>query len=207
LRGTEAIIVFDPFTGLGIPEPRAHADLVLCSHSHGDHNNAGPVLKEGGTVLEGVVGSRDVSGIAVTGVATFHDASGGSQRGTNSVYVVHLDGLQFCHLGDLGHDLTRPQVKVIGAIDVLFTPVGGGPTIGPELAAAIVRKLDPRIIVPMHYNAEIPGQSPWMSARLRSVDDFVARSEGTVEHVATWSFTITQNDLPTGPQIIIPTLT
>jgi L-ascorbate metabolism protein UlaG (beta-lactamase superfamily) len=164
-------------------------------------------LKKGGTVLEGFIGSQVVAGVPVTGIATYHDAQEGSQRGTNSVYVVQLDRLQFCHLGDLGHDLTKAHVAAIGAIDVLFTPVGGGPTIGPETAAEIVQRLKPRIIVPMHYNAEIPAQSPWMRARLRKVDDFIARSNETVEHIATRAFTLTKDELQKDPKIIIPTLT
>jgi L-ascorbate metabolism protein UlaG (beta-lactamase superfamily) len=207
LQGTHTTVVCDPFTGLGIPEPRAKADLVLCSHSHSDHNHAAPVLTEGGTVLEGFVGSCVVARIAVTGIATYHDNQGGNQRGPNSVYVVQLDGLRFCHLGDLGHELTKTQVAAIGAIDVLFTPVGGGPTIGPAIAAAIIQNVDPRIIVPMHYNAELPTQSPWMSARLRKVDDFLAKSEGPVKSLATPSFTITTKTLPNKATIIIPTLT
>ncbi len=207
LRGKEVIVVLDPFTGLGIPEPKANADVVLCSHSHRDHNHSGPVLKEGGIVLEGFVGSRAVSGISVKGVATFHDAAGGSQRGKNSIYVVHLDDLRFCHLGDLGHDLTRKQVGELGSIDVLITPVGGGPTIGPDLASSIAERLDPKIVVPMHYNADIPGQGEWMSSRLHRVDDFLVRSEGHVERLIGRSFTIMKGSLPKERKILVPAFT
>lgn len=207
MRGKEAIVVFDPFKGLGIPEPRASADVVLCSHSHGDHNNAISVLKEGGTVLEGFVGSRVISGIFVKGIATFHDAVSGSQRGKNSIFVVHLDGLKFCHLGDLGHDLISKHVVEIGEIDVLFTPVGGGPTIGPDIASSIVERLDPQIVVPMHFNADIPGQNEWLSARLHKVDDFLVSSEGKVERLEGRSFKITKENQPNVRKIIIPTFT
>ena len=201
MRGKGAIVVFDPFEGLGIPEPEANADVVLCSHSHRDHNNSGPVLKEGGTVLKGFVGLRVISGVPIKGIATFHDAVGGSQRGKNSVYVVQLDGLRFCHLGDLGHGLISKHVVEIGEIDVLFTPVGGGPTVGPDLASSIVKRLDPRIVVPMHYNAEIPEQSEWMSSRLHKVDDFLVSSEGKVERLDGRSFKVTKEELPKGWKI------
>ncbi len=207
LRGKDAIVVFDPFEGLGIPEPKANADVVLCSHSHKDHNNYGPVLKEGGIVLEGFMGSREVSDISVKGIATFHDAVSGSQRGKNSVYVVQLDGLRFCHLGDLGHDLISKHIVEIGEIDVLLTPIGGGPTVDPDLASSIVGRLDPRIVVPMHYNADIPGQREWMSSRLHKVDDFLVSDEGNVERLDGRSFEITKEDLPKGQKIIVPTFT
>ena len=205
LRGKDITIIFDPFTGLGIPEPVASADIVLCSHSHGDHNNAGPVLKETGTVLEEFVGSRVISDVSVTGIATFHDAMSGQQRGANSVYVVQLDNLRFCHLGDLGHTLTPDQINAIGTIDVLFPPVGGGPTIALDIVLSILVRLDPRIVVPMHYNAEIPGQIEFMSARLHKVDDFLSRSDDNVERLAGRSFSITKNTLPHKRTIVIPT--
>ena len=202
-RGTEAVVVFDPFEGLGIPEPKAEADVVLCSHSHRDHNNVRPVLGAGGTVIEGFVGVKDVHGISVKGVASFHDAAGGRQRGANSIYVVSLDGVRFCHLGDLGHALTKAHVDAVGAIDVLFTPVGGGPTIGPDLAAATVNQLDPRIVVPMHYNAEIPGQSEWMGTRLQKVDAFLAQCQGTVKRLDRRSLRVTKATLPSDRTIVV----
>jgi L-ascorbate metabolism protein UlaG (beta-lactamase superfamily) len=207
LRGREATVVFDPFTGLGIPEPKANADIVLCSHSHRDHNNSGPVLKEGGVVLEGFVGSREVKGVSVKGVATFHDAVSGSQRGKNSVYVVQLDGLMFCHLGDLGHDLKSKDVDKIGKIDVLLTPVGGGPTVGPDLSSSIAKRLTARIVVPMHYNADIPGQNEWMRSGLRRVDDFLGRIDGNVQRLDGRSFNVTKEILPKEQKIIVPSFT
>jgi L-ascorbate metabolism protein UlaG (beta-lactamase superfamily) len=204
VRGTKAVVVFDPFEGLGIPEPRAEADVVLCSHSHRDHNNFGPVLRAGGTVLEGFVGVKEIHGVSVKGIASFHDAVSGSQRGANSIYVVPLDEVRFCHLGDLGHELTDKHVEDIGEIDVLFTPVGGGPTIGPDLAAATVEQLNPRIVVPMHYNAELPGQSEWMEARLHKVDAYLTRSQGKVERLDSPSLHITKATLPKDRTIIVP---
>ena len=157
VKGKDTTIVFDPFGGIGLPEPRAKADVVLCSHSHGDHNNVKPVLREGGVVLEGFVGTKQAEHVPVKGVATQHNAVGGSQRGKNSVYIVQLDGIKLCHLGDLGHDLTAEQAKEIGKVDVLFTPIAGGATV----AWAVITKLDPRIIIPMHYNTGLSGASPW----------------------------------------------
>ena len=204
LRGKETIVVIDPFEGLGIPEPKANADVVLCSHSHKDHNNSGPVLKDGGIVVEGFVGSREIQGVSLKGVASFHDADAGKQRGKNSIYVIQLDDIRFCHLGDLGHELTSNHINEIGEIDVLLTPVGGGPTIGPDLASSIAKRLDPRIVVPMHYNAEISGQKEWMSSRLHKVGDFLASSEGNVERIDGRSFHVTIDTIPKGRKIIVP---
>jgi L-ascorbate metabolism protein UlaG (beta-lactamase superfamily) len=62
-----------------------------------------------------------------------------------------MDGIRFCHCGDLGHILTDEQVKTLGAIDILFIPVGGVFTIDGKEARELVSKLKPRIAVPMHF--------------------------------------------------------
>src|SRR5262249_41809991 len=62
------------------------------------------------------------------------------------------DGVRIAHFGDFGQPELRPeQARALEGIDLLFVPVGAGPTIGPKEAAAIVDKLSPRWVVPMHY--------------------------------------------------------
>ena len=141
IRGKEVTIVTDPFKGIGLPEPVASADVVLCSHSHGDHNNATPVKKNGGVVLELFVGVQTANNLQVKGVASFHDDVKGTVRGKNSIYVFAVDGVTFCHLGDLGHYVSQEQVEEIGNIDVLFLPIGGFFTIGPDVAGPSIRHL------------------------------------------------------------------
>jgi L-ascorbate metabolism protein UlaG (beta-lactamase superfamily) len=78
------------------------------------------------------------------------------QRGKNSIWIVEADGLVFCHLGDLGHELTPEQVKAIGKVDVLMVPIGGIYTLNGEQAKKVVEQIKPRLyILPMHYG--VPG--------------------------------------------------
>ncbi len=206
VKGRNATIVFDPFGGIGLPEPKAKADVVLCSHSHVDHNNSKPVLKEGGVVLEGFVGAKEVNGILVKGVATLHDAVGGSQRGKNSVYVVEVDGLRLCHLGDLGHDLTVEQAKDVGKVDVVFTPVAGGATIGPDVAWSVINKLDPKIIIPMHYNTGLSGASPWLSKSMPIALDEFLKGKKNIDKTKGPSIIVTKESLPKEQKIVVPKL-
>ena len=91
----------------------------------------------------------------IISVASEHDDAAGTQRGANTLVRFELDGLVYCHLGDLGQSALRPeQAKALGAVDVLFIPVGDGPTVGGETAAAVVRELAPRLIFPKHYRTE-----------------------------------------------------
>jgi L-ascorbate metabolism protein UlaG (beta-lactamase superfamily) len=127
------------------------ADLVLVTHEHGDHNGIDFV---GGSpvVLRSTAGRLDSPLGEVVAVASEHDDVAGTARGPNTIFCFSLEGLRVCHLGDFGQPALRPeQREAIGAVDVLFVPVGGGPTIGGAAAAELVRALAPRLVVPMDY--------------------------------------------------------
>ena len=127
------------------------ADLVLVTHEHGDHNGVA-VIEGSPAVLRSTAGRLESPLGEVLAVASEHDDVAGSARGPNTIFCFTLDGLRVCHLGDFGQSALRPEQRdAIGAVDVLFVPVGGGPTIGGAPAAELVRSLAPRLVVPMHY--------------------------------------------------------
>jgi len=202
LRGKNVTIVTDPFKGIGIPEPKASADIVLCSHSHQDHNNVKPVLGKEGQVLESFIGSKKVKGLLIRGIAAFHDEASGSKRGKNSIYTLGLDDVQFCHLGDLGHDLSSETVKEIGDVNVVFVPVGGYFTIGPETATRVCERLKPNTIIPMHYR--MPGLHSSYD-RLKTVDDFL-EGKKNIERTNGPAIDIEENRLPKETKIIVLSL-
>ena len=202
VRGKTKTLMFDPFKGIGLPEPKAKADIVLCSHSHQDHNNTKPVRHEKSIVMEEFTGTKQIDGVSIRGVPVFHDESQGSERGRNSIYAVHFEDVAFCHLGDLGHGLSSSQVNEIGSADVLFLPIGGFFTIGPEQAREVMQSLKPKIAVPMHYRA--PGMSA-MFRPLKKVEDFV-RPEDNVRRLDGPTFTVSKADLPEKRVIIVPRL-
>ncbi len=161
------LVVFDPHAIPTFGTPRVSADITLVSHPHNDHAQP-EVLGEKGRVFVGVTGTPDgkrgewaridekIRSTRVRTVATFHDATMGMTRGKNAAWVVEADGLVFCHLGDLGHELSPDQVKAIGPVDVLMVPVGGIYTVNGEQAKKVADQIRPkRFIVPMHYG--VPG--------------------------------------------------
>ena len=130
------------------------ADVLLVTHEHLDHNQV-EVIGGDPHVIRSRAGTHDSPIGEVVGVASEHDAVAGTQRGDNTIFCFTLDGVRFCHLGDLGQAALRPeQREAIGAVDVLFLPAGGGPTVAPEVGAQIVRELAPRVTVLMHYGNE-----------------------------------------------------
>jgi L-ascorbate metabolism protein UlaG (beta-lactamase superfamily) len=153
-------------------------DLLLVTHEHGDHNGVEAI--GGSPVLVRSTAGRLESPVGeVVGIASEHDDAAGTQRGPNSIYCFTLGGLRFCHLGDLGQQALRPEQRAaIGDVDVLFVPVGGGPTLGGEPAAAVVRDLAPRLVIPMHYRTA-------QTNFLDTPDEFLAALGARVEQAET----------------------
>jgi L-ascorbate metabolism protein UlaG (beta-lactamase superfamily) len=194
IRGRDGIVLTDPFdrsVGLDIGKPTAH--IVTVSHDHPDHANVAAVrpARERVFVIEGA-GEYEVGGILITGVRTAHDKKKGDERGKNTVYVIHIDDVVFCHLGDLGHELTAQQIDEIGSVDVLFVPVGGGETVGPAEAVQVISQLEPRIVVPMHYALE--GQAT-SEHNLAPLDKFT-HELGLKEYVAEAKLSLNSSNLP-----------
>jgi L-ascorbate metabolism protein UlaG (beta-lactamase superfamily) len=130
------------------------ADLLLITHEHFDHNGVEAI---GGDplLIRSTAGTFDSPVGEVRAIASEHDDVAGTQRGPNSIITFALDGLRLCHFGDFGQAALRPEQRAaIGAVDVLMLPVGGGPTVGGEAAAKLVRELAPKVVIPMHYRTE-----------------------------------------------------
>lgn len=143
-------LVTDPYgEEVGYSLPRLMADIVLVSHDHFDHANVG--LVEGEPLVVRDAGRREIDDIVIQGFPTFHDSSGGKERGLNTVFRIEMQGLTFVHLGDLGHILGEDLISELKGADVLFVPVGGTFTVDDRQAAELVRALAPRIAVPMHF--------------------------------------------------------
>jgi L-ascorbate metabolism protein UlaG (beta-lactamase superfamily) len=136
------------------PIAGAEADVLLVTHEHGDHNGVEAV--GGDPILIRSRAGRFESPVGeVVGIASEHDDVAGTQRGPNTIYRFELDGVRVCHLGDFGQPALRPEQRAaIGEVDVLFVPAGGGPTIGGQAAADLVRSIGPRLVIPMHYRTD-----------------------------------------------------
>jgi L-ascorbate metabolism protein UlaG (beta-lactamase superfamily) len=127
------------------------ADLLLVTHEHADHNGV-EVVGVDPAILRSTAGRLESPIGEVTAIASEHDEQAGTARGPNTIFVFELDGLRVCHFGDFGQSTLREeQAAAIGEVDLLFIPVGGGPTIGADQATAIIERLSPRWVVPMHY--------------------------------------------------------
>ncbi|MSU75953.1 MBL fold metallo-hydrolase [Patescibacteria group bacterium] len=189
LKGKSATIAIDPFSKIGLKDPKLEANILLISHDHFDHSNAGAV--SGDPYVVDVPGEYESQGVMIEGIPTFHDDKDGAERGPNTVFSFRLDGIHFVHLGDLGHKLSEEVIERIGDVDVLFIPVGGHFTIDAKGAAEVVKQLQPRETVPMHY--QVPGLN---LKELASVDKFLKEVGAKVKKLDKKTWKLKPADLP-----------
>ncbi len=151
-ESTGTSIVTDPYGDVGFDMPKVSADAVTVSHSHYDHNNVRAV--SGNPVIFEKEGQYEIGGVGVTAVKTWHDSENGAARGENLIFKFRMDGLEICHLGDLGEECSSALIEMLLPVHVLLIPVGGTYTIDAEQAKEYVDRIMPSIVIPMHYKTK-----------------------------------------------------
>jgi L-ascorbate metabolism protein UlaG (beta-lactamase superfamily) len=208
LSAGDASVAIDPFGDMsGLASARGmqfdypmitgvQAQLLLVTHEHIDHNGV-EAIDGDPLILRSTAGKLESPIGEVTAIASEHDEAAGTERGPNTIFVFELDGLRVCHFGDFGQSSLRDeQAAAIGRVDLLIVPVGGGPTAGASEAAAIVERLKPRWVVPMHYRTPRIGFLETADAFLELYPD-VHRLEGPAFETG---------ELPDleGPLVVVP---
>jgi L-ascorbate metabolism protein UlaG (beta-lactamase superfamily) len=195
LKGKQATVITDPFSpAIGYALGKVTAEIVTVSHAHPGHSYIQGVGGEP-RILKSP-GEYESAGVLTVGVHTYHDNEKGAQRGKNTAFVIDVDDVMICHLGDLGHVLTAEQVAEIDGVDVLLIPVGGISTIDAVQAAQIVRQLEPKVVIPMHYKTDA------LKRELETADRFL-KEMGVKEAVPQPKLTVTKNSLPLTMQVTI----
>lgn len=195
IKGKEAIVLTDPCgKETGYTLHKQHADIVTVSHYHAGHSNIEAI--EGDFRQIKGPGEYELKNVFITGYATYHDATEGQERGKNTVYIIEIEGVTICHLGDLGHAIDSSMEEEIGDVGVLFVPVGGVSTIDSSKAAEIVRSIAPRIVIPMHY------KTPATTRDLEPVENFLKKS-GAKEPQPQARLNINKTNLPLNTEVIV----
>jgi len=195
IKGRQATVITDPYSpDLGYSSGKPTARIVTVSHQHPGHSYVQGVGGEPRLVYR--PGEYEISGVLIIGIATFHDTDKGARRGKNTVYLMEVDEVSVCHLGDLGHVLTDEQVEQIDNVDVLLLPVGGVSTIDASTAAEVVRQLEPNVVVPMHYKTEA------LNRELAPVDRFL-KEMGLKEITSQPRLSFTKANLPLSTQVFL----
>jgi len=145
-------IVIDPFGDNVIPGLKGvheSAHVVYCSHEHKDHNARENVQ---------LIPLMDHP-FRMSVIDSFHDQSMGSQRGSNKILILQNAELKCVHLGDIGCVPTVDEMRLLMRPDVLFVPIGGHYTLNKEEIVLLIKKIFPKVIIPMHYRSDSFGPS------------------------------------------------
>ena len=196
----DVTIVTDPHDGksIGIHAPSVTGDIILVSHDHYDHNSVKSVEKDGSKVVTDAR-KRNISNVEIKGIESFHDECCGEKRGDNIIYKFTMENITFCHMGDLGHDLEEDTIQKIGDVDILFIPIGGTFTLDAKQAWKIIKKVKPRITVPMHYkigglSLPITGIEPFLEESKYEIikvgNEIDIEKEDLPEKLEVWTFTL-----------------
>lgn len=195
LKGSRATVVTDPFSpDIGYSLGKVTANVITVSHQHPGHSNVSAIGGEPKAITG--PGEYEISGVLIIGMPSFHDEDKGAKRGKNTIYIMEIDEITICHLGDLGHVLSTGQVEEIDNIDVLLLPVGGVSTIDAPRAAELVRQLEPRVVIPMHYKTEA------LKRQLAPVDRFL-KEMGVKGIKSQPKLNITKSNIPLTTQIYL----
>jgi L-ascorbate metabolism protein UlaG (beta-lactamase superfamily) len=195
-------IITDPYStvgGINYSPVNEAADIVTVSHDHFDHNNISAVSGKPGIITGS--GVKNVKGIQFKGIASYHDESKGKERGANTIFCFTVDGIRLCHLGDLGHELSREEIAQIGNVDVLLIPIGGFFTIDAKVASKVGDDLKPKVVIPIHY------KTPKCDFPITDVEDFLTGKKN-VKKLNSSETEFKAGKLPEATEIIVlqPTL-
>ena len=189
IKNEELKIAIDPFDkSIGLKLPKVEAQILLITHNHSDHSNKKAI--SGSPFLIESPGEYETKGVYIKGVQGFHDDSQGKEKGKVVFYIIEVENIKICHLSDIGQkELTSEQIDEIGNIDILMIPVGGVYTLDAKQAANIISQIEPKIVIPMHY------QVPNLNLKLNSLEQFL-KEIGSSNAEPQKKFKVKMSDIP-----------
>lgn len=200
IKSKTASVITDPYlpSGVGFKYPKSEADIITVSHAHQDHNAISMI--DGSPMVITDPGEYEVKGISIFGYPSFHDDKMIEGRSTNTIFVIEAEGLRICHLGDLGTGISTKILEELSEVDILMIPVGGKVTIGPKEAVDLISKIEPSIVLPMHFKAE--GINEALFGELEVLETFL-KEMGAEGAEKLDKLTLTKDKLPEETKVIL----
>lgn len=195
IRAREATILTDPVPrSLGYKVDKQRADIVTLSHGHPGHN-ALEIINTEYKVVDGP-GEYEMNEVFITGIRTYHDTERGAQHGRNTAYIIEVENMTICHLGDLGHQLSEEQVEAMQRVDILIIPVGGGTVLDAARASEVAGQLEAKMVIPMQY------RTPYGDHDRQEVERFL-KEMAAPELSAVEKITVRPSDLRETTEVVV----
>lgn len=200
-------IITDPYTPevVGYRAITESADLVIISSDDDDAHCRADLIPGSPTVVNALdlaLGKKQTTaaGIPISAIEAAeweHHPRG--VPGQNGMYRFEVDGVTFAHMGDVGNALTDDQMAFFEGIDVLFALTGGGLTIDLPDLDALIKRVQPKIIVPMHFRTltYVPRNSFWIETFLSNY------REEQIDFAFDHTTSISKGDLPESTRVLV----
>lgn len=180
--------------------PPMTPEIATMNKAHATHYTLRPdpgiahVLRGWGSQGELARHDLQVRDVRVRNVATnIRDWSNGTEYDGNSIFVFETAGLCIAHLGHLHHTLEPSQLRKLGRIDVVLVPVDGGYTLDLDGMMEVLRDIDARLMIPMHFFGP--------ATLARFLDK--ARERYEVAFASSASLVVSRDSLPAAAKVLV----
>ncbi|MDJ0822628.1 MAG: MBL fold metallo-hydrolase [Paracoccaceae bacterium] len=201
-------VITDPYTpeGVGYPPIRQSADLVIISsdddsaHCRADLIPGDPAVLNALTVAQ-QGGTAEAAGLTVTAIeaAEWDHHPEHEVPGQNGMYRFEMDGLKIAHMGDVGNPLTTAQQDFFEDVDILLALAGGYLTIELPDLMAMIHRVRPKLIIPMHFRTLTyrPRNTMW-------IESFLAHFKNeAVDFACDHTVQLTRADIPENTRVLV----
>ena len=143
----KASIVADPKTSLaGLKDVSVKGSIELLTEARFSTETG-----ESTITFEGP-GEYGIADFDIKGVAAQRHLDPETAPKISTMYRIEADDIRIALIGNVYEKISEDQFEQLGVVDVVIIPVGGsGYTLDPTAAASIVRTIDPKVVIPIHY--------------------------------------------------------
>ena len=143
----ERVLTLDPNVEfLGLSNPKS-IDVMLCT----EERFSVALKSDDSIALEGP-GEYEVGPFAIKGVPAMRHIDTEQDPLRSTIYRREVAGIRIGVLGNIAPKLSDDQLETIGVLDILIIPVGGGGyTLDATDASKLVRIIEPKVVIPVHY--------------------------------------------------------
>ncbi|OYX39830.1 Zn-dependent hydrolase [Candidatus Saccharibacteria bacterium 32-50-10] len=147
LTSKKTRVVFDPRVSVaGGKDVSVNGDIEVLTEDRFAVEGASPRLMFHGP------GEYEAGDVALIGIPARRHIDTVEQGNQATIYRVTIGGVRLAVLGNVASPLGDDQLESIGVVDMVVIPVGGnGYTLDGTDAAAMIRQIEPRAVIPVHY--------------------------------------------------------